>query len=145
MVTTLFTLLTGVIQSAEGQTQNLTAVPFTDVTIADEFWAPRMETNRKVTIPYDFKKCEETGRVENFDVAAGKMEGKFRGHFGFNDSDVFKVIEGASYSLRLYPDAELEAYMDELIAKIAAAQEQDGYIYGEHNRRIRRRDFLLCE
>ena len=129
MVTTLFALLTGVIQSAEGQTQKLTAVPFTDVTIADEFWAPRMETNRTVTIPYDFKKCEETGRVENFDVAAGKMEGKFRGHFGFNDSDVFKVIEGASYSLRLYPDAELEAYMDELIAKIAAAQEQDGYIY----------------
>lgn len=129
MVTTLFALLTGVIQSAEGQTQNLTAVPFTDVTIADEFWAPRMETNRTVTIPYDFKKCEETGRVENFDVAAGKMEGKFRGHFGFNDSDVFKVIEGASYSLRLYPDSELEKYLDELIAKIAAAQEQDGYIY----------------
>lgn len=104
-------------------------VPFTDVTVTDEFWAPRMETNRKVTIPYDFKKCEETGRIANFEVAAGKIEGKFRGHFGFNDSDVFKVIEGASYSLALYPDAELEKYLDELIAKIAAAQEEDGYIY----------------
>ncbi len=105
------------------------AVPLTDVRITDEFWASRLETNRKVTIPYDFKKCEETGRIANFDVAAGKIEGKFRGHFGFNDSDVFKVIEGASYSLALYPDAGLEKYLDELIAKIAAAQEEDGYIY----------------
>jgi DUF1680 family protein len=129
MFTALLALLVAMAGSAHAQTAKVTAVPFTDVTIADEFWAPRMETNRSVTIPYDFKKCEETGRVENFNVAAGKMEGKFRGHFGFNDSDVFKVIEGASYSLALYPDAELEAYMDELIAKIAAAQEQDGYIY----------------
>jgi len=104
-------------------------VPFTDVKIDDEFWAPRLKTNREVTIPYDFAKCEETGRIANFDVAAGKIEGKFRGNFGFNDSDVFKVIEGASYSLALYPDAELEKYIDELVGKIAAAQTDDGYIY----------------
>lgn len=104
-------------------------VAFTDVKITDEFWAPRIETNRKVTIPYDFAKCEQTGRIANFDVAAGKVEGKFRGHFGFNDSDVFKVIEGASYSLALYPDAELEKYIGELVGKIAAAQTDDGYIY----------------
>jgi len=104
-------------------------VPFTDVRITDEFWLPRLETNRKVTIPYDFKKCEVTGRVENFDVASGQKEGLFQGKFGFNDTDVYKVIEGASYSLRLYPDAELEKYLDLLIAKIASAQTEDGYIY----------------
>jgi len=104
-------------------------VPFTDVRITDEFWSPRLETNRKVTIPYDFKKCEETGRMENFDVASGRKEGVFQGKFGFNDTDVYKVIEGASYSLRLYPDAELEKYLDLLIAKIATAQTEDGYIY----------------
>jgi len=106
----------------------LTAVPFTDVTIADEFWAPRIQINRKVTIPYDFTKCEETGRINNFAKAGGLMEGKFEG-IRFNDSDVFKVIEGAAYSLGLYPDAELDNYLDHLIVKIAAAQEDDGYLY----------------
>ena len=65
----------------------LRAVGFTDVVIADEFWAPRMETNRKVTVPYDFKKCEETGRIDNFAKAGGLMEGKFEGIY-FNDSDL---------------------------------------------------------
>ncbi|MHC4159210.1 MAG: glycoside hydrolase family 127 protein [Planctomycetota bacterium] len=119
-------------------------VPFTDVRITDELWAPRMETNRKITIPYDFRKCEETGRIANFDVAAGRIEGKFRGHFGFNDSDVFKVIEGASYSLALYPDAELEKYLDELIGKIAAAQMEDGYIYTVNTIKERADEIYCC-
>ena len=106
----------------------LKAVPFTEVTIKDQFWAPRMWTNRQVTIPYCFKKCEETGRIDNFAKAAGMMKGKFQG-IRFDDSDVFKVIEGASYSLHLYPDAQLDKYLDDLIAKIAGAQEDDGYLY----------------
>ena len=103
-------------------------VPFTSVTIQDTFWLPRIETNRKVTIPYDFQKCEETGRIDNFVKAAGKMEGS---HIGlqFNDSDVFKVIEGAAYSLQVHPDPQLETYIDRVIEKIAEAQEDDGYIY----------------
>jgi len=108
--------------------ERVTAVPFTAVTFADAFWTPRMQTNREVTIPYDFKKCEETGRIDNFAKAGGLMEGPFKG-IRFDDSDVFKVIEGAAYSLNLYPDPELDQYLDELIAKIAAAQEQDGYLY----------------
>lgn len=103
-------------------------VPFTDVQIKDNFWQPRMETNRTVTIPYDFKKCEETGRIDNFAKAGGLMEGEFVG-IRYNDSDVYKVIEGAAYSLRLHPDSELEKYLDDLIVKIAAAQEDDGYLY----------------
>ena len=110
------------------QPERLTAVPFTEVTFADEFWTPRMQTNREVTIPYDFKKCEETGRIDNFAKAGGLMKGKFKG-IRFDDSDVFKVIEGAAYSLSLYPDPELDQYLDDLIAKIAAAQEEDGYLY----------------
>jgi DUF1680 family protein len=101
-------------------------VPFTSVTIQDTFWLPRIETNRKVTIPYDFQKCEETGRIDNFVKAAGKMEGS---HIGlhFNDSDVYKVIEGAAYSLQVHPDPQLD--IDSIIEKIAEAQEDDGYIY----------------
>jgi len=106
----------------------LQLVPFTDVKVDDVFWAPRIETNRKVTVPYDFKKCEETGRIDNFAKAGGLMKGEFRG-IPFDDSDVYKVIEGASYCLATQPDPQLDKYLDDLIAKIAAAQEGDGYLY----------------
>ena len=104
-------------------------VPFTEVNITDNFWLPRLETNRKITIPYALQQCEETGRVDNFEIAGGLKEGTFCSVYPFDDSDVFKIIEGASYSLRLSPDPELDKYLDELIAKIAAAQEEDGYLY----------------
>lgn len=103
-------------------------LPFTQVHIQDRFWSPRIETNRRVTIPYDFQQCEATGRIDNFLKAAGKMAGPHEGR-QFNDSDVFKVIEGAAYALQVQPDPELEAYLDDLIEKIAAAQEADGYLY----------------
>ncbi|MDH5380992.1 MAG: glycoside hydrolase family 127 protein [Cyclobacteriaceae bacterium] len=106
----------------------ITPVAFTAVNINDNFWAPRLETNRKVTIPYDFEKGEETGRHRNFAIAGGLEEGEFEGIF-YNDSDVFKVIEGASYSLQVHDDPELDAYLDDLIHKIASAQEEDGYLY----------------
>jgi DUF1680 family protein len=122
------TLLTGPAHSASAGDSKLTALPFTEVVIADEFWAPRIETNRKVTVPYCFKKCEETGRIDNFAKAAGLMAGKFEGKY-FNDSDVYKVIEGAGYSLKSHPDAQLEKYVDDVIDKIAAAQWEDGYLY----------------
>jgi DUF1680 family protein len=104
-------------------------VPFTAVKVADEFWSPRLDTNRTVTVRYDFQKCERTGRIANFAVAGGLQEGDFEGLFGFNDSDVFKVVEGASYALSQQGDPELEEYLDDLAVKIAAAQEDDGYLY----------------
>ena len=73
---------------------NVKPVSFSRVRIEDNFWTPRLETSRKVTIPYAFKKCEETGRIRNFEKAAGLMEGKHEGIY-FNDSDVYKVMEGA--------------------------------------------------
>lgn len=104
-------------------------VPFTAVTVGNGFWSGRLETNRTVTVRYDFQKCERTGRVSNFARAGGLEKGDFEGLFGFNDSDVFKVIEGASYALSLHPDAELDEYLDGLASKVAAAQEDDGYLY----------------
>lgn len=103
-------------------------VPFTAVHVQDSFWSPRMETNRAVTVWYDFQRCEETGRIDNFAKAAGLMKGEFKG-IPFDDSDVYKVIEGAAYSLAIAPDPKLDKYLDDLIAKIAAAQEPDGYLY----------------
>lgn len=106
----------------------LQPVPFTSVQISDEFWLPRIETNRTVTIPFAIDKNDETGRVDNFAFAAGRKEGKYSGR-RFNDTDVYKVIEGIAYSLHVHPDPELEEYTDGLIDLIAAAQEEDGYLY----------------
>lgn len=115
-------------KAADMKDYPITPVPFSTVRVNDSFWSPRIEINRKVTIPYDFKKCEETGRIDNFAKAGGLMAGEFRG-IPFDDSDVYKVIEGASYSLANHPDPELEKYLGDLIAKIAAAQAPDGYLY----------------
>ncbi|MHC4917439.1 MAG: glycoside hydrolase family 127 protein, partial [Planctomycetota bacterium] len=104
-------------------------VPFTQVRFEDEFWAPRLETNRAVTIPHVFEMSEETGRVENFAIAGGIVEGQQCGSYPFDDTDVYKTIEGASYSLMLQRDPALEIYLDSVIALIAAAQEPDGYLY----------------
>ncbi len=113
-------------ESQEGY--SITAVPFTDVTLTDDFWTKRIETNRTVTIPFGFKKCEEEGRIRNFARAGGLLDGKYEGKMPFDDTDVYKIIEGASYSLAIHPDKELDKYVDGIIEKIAAAQEEDGYL-----------------
>ena len=103
-------------------------VNFTQAAIEDSFWKPRIDTAVNVTIPYDFEKCEETGRIDNFSKAGGLMNGPHEGIF-YNDSDVFKVVEGAAYALQIEPNETLAAYLDDLIAKFEAAQEDDGYLY----------------
>jgi DUF1680 family protein len=112
----------------------LKPVPFTAVHCHDHFWAPRIEVNRSATIQAAFQKCEESGRVDLFRRAAATLKGdenvdKTPPGYAFDDSDVYKVIEGAAYSLSVHPDPELEAYADGLIEIIGAAQEPDGYLY----------------
>ena len=110
-------------------------VPFTAVHLDDEFWAPHIETNRKVTIPFAFEHCEDTGRVANFVHAAEALRGEISDQdrkippCPFDDTDIYKVAEGASYTLSVKPDPRLESYVDSLIVKIGAAQEPDGYLY----------------
>lgn len=109
-------------------------VPFTAVHLDDVFWAPRIETNRVETIPFAFKQCELSGRVNNFIRAAKVLRGEPLENtkppgYPFDDTDVYKVIEGASYSLSVHADPKLDAYVDSLIERIAAAQEEDGYLY----------------
>lgn len=104
------------------------AVNFSAVKLTDAFWLPRLQTNHTVTIPASFARCESTGRVKNFEMAAAR-EGKFCTKFPFDDSDIYKTIEGASFSLSLFPDKKLETYVDTLIVKIGKAQEPDGYLF----------------
>jgi hypothetical protein len=109
--------------------------PLTAVRLTDSFWRPRLETNRGVTLPFVFDQCEKSGRIANFAIAGGlrpKPAGWLdnRGEaYHARDSDVFKVVEGAAYALAQTADPALDAYLDNLIAMIAAAQEPDGYLY----------------
>jgi DUF1680 family protein len=118
--------------SEKDKTENayyITPVPFTKVKVEDNFWAERIKTNQEVTIPIAIEKSRETGRIDNFAIAAGLMEGEFCSTYPFDDSDVFKIIEGAAYSLQMYPDKELESTIDSLILLIGEAQEDDGYLF----------------
>ena len=110
-------------------------VPFTSVKVEPgTFWGQRLKASREVTIPLAFSKCEETGRYDNFVMAAEQMHAdhnlgfEVRG-YSFDDTDVYKTIEGASYILQTYPDAKLEHYIDSVLAIVATAQEPDGYLY----------------
>src|SRR5215216_5861009 len=121
-------LLATTILFAQKSDYPIQAVNFTSVKFMDNFWMPRMRINHEVTIPASFERCERTGRVKNFEMAA-LQSGKFCTTFPFDDTDIFKTIEGASFSLSLFPDKKLETYIDSLIVKISKAQEPDGYLY----------------
>lgn len=104
-------------------------VPFTSVHVSDHFWYPRMKINQDVTIPIALKHCYSTGRVDNFKKAGKLMDGYFDTQFTFDDTDIYKIIEGASYSIQIFPNKALEAQMDSLINYIGKAQEPDGYLF----------------
>lgn len=109
-------------------------VPFTSVNISgNSFWGQRLNASREVTIPLAFSKCKESGRYENFSKAAlhnYNENNLYRvGGLPFDDTDVYKTIEGASYLLQTYPDKKLEAYIDSVLAVVSNAQEPDGYLY----------------
>ncbi len=107
----------------------ISPVPFTSVKVTDTFWGQRLKANREVTIPLAFHKCEETGRYKNFEKAAHPSPDYIFKDLLFDDTDVYKTIEGASYSIQTYPDKKLEKYMDSILNIVAAAQEPDGYLF----------------
>ncbi|MDZ7933646.1 MAG: glycoside hydrolase family 127 protein [Emticicia sp.] len=78
-------------------------------------------------MPWSFQKSKETGRIKNFEQAVAHT-GKLCTTYPFDDSDIYKIIEGASYSLPKY-DAKLDIYLDSLITLIGKAQEPDGYLF----------------
>ena len=109
-------------------------VPCSDVDVKGGFWFSRLEVNRLVSLPHAFRQCDETDRIRNFEVADSVLsglitKGKFCTRYGFDDSDVFKTIEGAAYILQSDYDPALDLFLDSLIEKIAGAQEEDGYLY----------------
>jgi DUF1680 family protein len=128
LLSTILLLLIFVIAQAQHKDYPIQSVPFTQVKLTDNFWLPRIKVNHTVTIPASFERCESTGRVKNFEMAAAKS-GKFCTIYPFDDTDIYKTIEGASYSMALYPDKQMDDYIDSMIVKIRNAQEPDGYLY----------------
>jgi DUF1680 family protein len=115
-------------QTDENKDYPITPVSFVDVAFKDNFWAPRVKINEQVTIPIALKHCYTTGRVDNFKKAGGLMPGYFATDLTFDDTDIYKIIEGMAYSVQTYPNPELDAQMDTLIYYIGKAQEPDGYL-----------------
>jgi DUF1680 family protein len=113
----------------------VTPVDFTQVKLHPGFWADRLEVNRTKSIPHALRMLREdatdptNSRIECFLLAAGLSDKETYVGARFGDTDLYKTIEAASYTLRAKPDRELEKCMDILIAIIAAAQEEDGYLY----------------
>lgn len=116
-------------QKAPAHGYPINPVPFTSVKVNDSFWGERLKASREVTIPLAFSKCEETGRYRNFELAAHPSDTTQVTGYPFDDTDVYKTIEGASYLLQAYPDKKLKKYVDSVLVIVAAAQEPDGYLY----------------
>jgi len=127
LIQALLTVAAFILPAQAPPLANLREVPFNQVKIADEFWAPRRETNRTVSLAHSLDKLEEAGNIINLELAAA---GKHEGYHGpvFMDSDLYKGLEAVSYSLATDPDPALNKRLDEIIAKIAAAQMADGYL-----------------
>lgn len=108
-------------------------VVFSNVSLSDKFWSPRMEQNQSVTIPVALQQCYDTRRILNFQKAAAILRGDNIGYFDteftFDDTDIYKILEGMAYSVQVRPNPTLDAKMDELIELIGSAQEPDGYLY----------------
>ena len=132
--------LSGPAVGQDREARKLEPVPYSAVRIEDGFWSPKIALNQKVSLRAALQECEKSGNIPNFYIAAGLIPGTPKGSHAY-DSDVYKVIEGAAYSLRIQPDPGLEAEMDRLIDAIAAAQQKDGYlntyfIAGNHGPRL---------
>lgn len=126
-VMSLSIIAAGAVRSQDQATTPLVAVPFPSVTIQDAFWSPRLKIIQSTTVEANLRQCEVTGRLRNFAIAGGLQKGKHEGAL-YNDSDVYKVLEGVAYCLKLHREPHLEARADKIIVAIAAAQQPDGYL-----------------
>lgn len=121
------TTRTVVVDTSRSPNARLRPLAIDAVTLDDAFWSPRLRVNHTVTLAAQYRQCEETGRIDNFRRAAGTIDTPFQGRY-FNDSDVYKWIEAAAWTLAAGPDPALERQVDGLIVEIGAAQRPDGYL-----------------
>jgi DUF1680 family protein len=106
----------------------LREVPYYNVKATGGLWKMRIDSCLRNTIWDNLAQLSSSGKIDNFSIAAGIKQGEFSSNEA-SDSDVYKTIQGACYSLKLQPDPRLERYIDSLIAIIGKVQEPDGYLY----------------
>jgi len=116
-----------VVDTSKSRYSRLQPLPLNDVRLLDGFLEPRRRVNRESTLPSQYDHLEQTGRLDNFRRAAGKIDAPFSGVY-FNDSDVYKWLEAAAWTLASDPDPELERMVNVAIREIEDAQRQDGYL-----------------
>lgn len=116
-----------VVDTSQSPHALLRPVPLGAVRLQDTFWEPRRRVNREITLASQYRRCEETGRIDNFRRAAGKIQGPFQGRY-YNDSDVYKWLEACAFALAEGPDPDIEQMMEAVVREIADAQEPDGYL-----------------
>ena len=124
----VLTIVANCCDAQQSRNYPIRPVVVTERHVHDSFWTPRLRTNRTVSIPHNFEQCKRTGRIDAFLHAAKGTESEKKGPSWW-DSDVYKVIEGASYCLADHPNPQLTNYVDLLISVIAAAQDPDGYLH----------------
>ncbi|RLG43467.1 MAG: glycoside hydrolase family 127 protein, partial [Thermoproteota archaeon] len=120
-------MVTLLVNTLESPWARLKPIPIEHVKIIDKFWAPRLKTLREETLPSQYNLMEETGRIDNFRRAAGKIKGPFRGAY-YNDSDVYKWVEAACLTLAYERDQKIATLLTNVIDEIVAAQDEDGYL-----------------
>lgn len=116
-----------VVDTSKSKDAKLKPISLKSVKLTDNFWSKRIEIMGNITLPLQYEIMEETGRINNFRIASGKIKGDFVGFF-FNDSDVYKWIEAVSFYLAINRDEKLEKLVDDVIEEIRLAQDEDGYI-----------------
>lgn len=116
-----------VVDTSKSPHAKLRPIPISAVKLRDRFWQPRLVTLQEVTLPTQYELMEQTGRIDNFRRVAGKVGGDFRGLY-FNDSDVYKWVEAAAWSLAVQPNEKIADLADQVISEIEAAQDADGYL-----------------
>lgn len=106
----------------------ISPVNIQNVKLTDKFWLPIIKKVQEKTIEYAIHKCKEEGRLDNFLIAGKQKEGTVKGQMPFDDTDVYKIIEGASNTLISEPNPKLEQLLDSLISIVRIGQEKDGYL-----------------
>jgi hypothetical protein len=113
-----------------------------EIRITGGYWADVKTLNREAIIAHCDEWMERIGWTSNFDrIAAG--DGTHAG-IEFVDSEVYKLLEAMAWQLGSAPDAAMESRYLQLVGRVAAAQDEDGYLdtsFGHAGQRARYTDF----
>jgi DUF1680 family protein len=116
-----------IVDTSHSPFARLKPVSLSKIALQKGFWWDRYHTNLEDTLPSQYHMLEQTGRLDNFRRLQGEVPKSYQGYV-FNDSDVYKWLEAASWSFQYDQSERLESLIDQVIELIIHAQDKDGYI-----------------